>query len=127
MLSLDYDDTIMAASGHQAEAILAPRRKEKYKGKYILAVEGNPPLNEDGMYCIVGGRPFVDKLKEMAADAKAVIAWGACASYGLRTGRQAESHAGGADRQGDHRQADHQGSRLPADRRGHDRRRHLHR
>ncbi|MGP0086464.1 MAG: hydrogenase small subunit [Steroidobacteraceae bacterium] len=81
MLSLDYDDTLMAASGYQAEAALAAVR-EKYKGNYILAVEGNPPLNEDGMYCIVGGRPFVDLLKETAADAKAVIAWGACASYG---------------------------------------------
>jgi hydrogenase small subunit len=81
MLSLDYDETLMAASGYQAEAALAAVR-EKYKGNYILAVEGNPPLNEDGMYCIVGGRPFVDLLKETAADAKAVIAWGACASYG---------------------------------------------
>jgi len=34
------------------------------------------------MYCIVGGKPFVDKLKAVAADAKAVIAWGACASWG---------------------------------------------
>src|SRR5208283_5857033 len=54
MISLDYDDTIMAAAGHQAEAILE-ETKEKYKGKYILAVEGNPPLNEGGMYCIDGG------------------------------------------------------------------------
>ena len=48
MISLDYDDTIMAAAGHQADAILKETR-EKYKGKYVLAVEGNPPLNEDGM------------------------------------------------------------------------------
>jgi hydrogenase small subunit len=81
MLSLDYDDTLMAAAGHQAEAALAEIRK-KYKGNYILAVEGNPPLNEDGMYCIHGGRPFVEVLKETAADAKAIISWGACASWG---------------------------------------------
>ncbi|MCG6205679.1 hydrogenase small subunit [Rhodopseudomonas sp. HC1] len=81
MISLDYDDTLMAAAGHQAEAILEETRK-KYKGQYILAVEGNPPLNEDGMYCIDGGRPFVEKLKEMADDSMAVIAWGACASWG---------------------------------------------
>ena len=59
MISLDYDDTLMAAAGHQADAILQETR-EKYKGGYILAVEGNPPLNEDGMYCIDGGRPFVE-------------------------------------------------------------------
>ena len=81
MISLDYDDTIMAAAGHQAEAILEETR-QKYKGQYILAVEGNPPLNEDGMFCIDGGRPFVEKLKEMADDSMAVIAWGSCASWG---------------------------------------------
>ena len=68
MISLDYDDTIMAAAGHQAEAILE-ETKQKYKGKYILAVEGNPPLNEGGMFCIDGGRPFVEKLKAQIAAA----------------------------------------------------------
>lgn len=81
MLSLDYDDTIMAAAGHQAEAILDETR-DRYRGRYIVAVEGNPPLNEDGMYCIVGGRPFVDQLKEVCSDAMAIISWGSCASWG---------------------------------------------
>jgi hydrogenase small subunit len=81
MVSLDYDDTIMAAAGHQAEAALEDTIS-KHKGNYILAVEGNPPLNEDGMFCVVGGRSFLEQLKECAADAKAVIAWGACASWG---------------------------------------------
>ncbi len=81
MISLDYNDTLMAAAGHQAEAILDEIREE-YKGNYIAAVEGNPPLNEDGMYCISGGRPFVEKLKEVCGDAKAVISWGSCASWG---------------------------------------------
>ncbi|MGL6109387.1 MAG: hydrogenase small subunit, partial [Rubrivivax sp.] len=81
MISLDYDDTIMAAAGHQAEAALEQVMKD-YKGNYILAVEGNPPLGNDGMYCMPGGRPFVDKLKHVAKDAAAVIAWGSCASWG---------------------------------------------
>jgi hydrogenase small subunit len=81
MISLDYDDTIMAAAGHQADAILE-EIITKYKGNYIVAVEGNPPLNEDGMFCIHGGGPFVEKLKRISADAKAIIAWGACASWG---------------------------------------------
>jgi len=81
MISLDYDDTLMAAAGEQAEQILQDIIKE-YPGKYIVAVEGNPPLNEDGMYCIVGGRPFVERLKEVCKDAMAVIAWGSCASWG---------------------------------------------
>jgi hydrogenase small subunit len=81
MISLDYNEVLMAAAGYQAEAALEEARK-KHKGNYILAVEGNPPLDEDGMYCIIGGRPFVEQLKEFAADAKAVIAWGSCASWG---------------------------------------------
>lgn len=81
MISLDYDDTIMAAAGHQAESILDDIVKNN-KNNYILAVEGNPPLNEDGMFCFPGGEPFVDKLKRLSTGAKAVIAWGACASWG---------------------------------------------
>ncbi len=81
MISLDYDDTIMAAAGHQAEAILE-EISTKYKGNYILAVEGNPPLNNDGMYCIVGGKPFVEQLRRYSKDAMAVISWGSCASNG---------------------------------------------
>lgn len=81
MIALDYQDTIMAAAGDQAmecfeEAI------STYKGRYILAVEGNPPLGEEGMYCIDGGRPFMDKLQRGAAGAKAIVAWGTCASWG---------------------------------------------
>ncbi|MBA4707605.1 MULTISPECIES: hydrogenase small subunit [Aquitalea] len=81
LISLDYDDTIMAAAGHQAEAILDDLIKN-HKGNYIVAVEGNPPLNEDGMFCFPGGEPFVEKLKRVSADAKALIAWGSCASWG---------------------------------------------
>lgn len=81
MLSLDYHHTLMAAAGHQATKQLEEITK-KYHGNYILAVEGNPPLNEDGMFCISAGKPFVEELKHVAAGAKAVIAWGACASWG---------------------------------------------
>ena len=77
MISLDYDDTLMAAAGHQAEAIL-DEVMTKYKGNYILAVEGNPPLNQDGMSCIIGGKPFVEQLKRVARDAKAKIGRASC-------------------------------------------------
>ncbi len=80
-ISLDYHMTLSAAAGEQLRAN-AHETIEKYKGNYILAVEGNPPLAEDGMYCIYYGRPFVDVLKEYAKHAKAVIAWGSCASWG---------------------------------------------
>lgn len=81
MISLDYDHMIMAAAGHQAEAILEETRA-RYKGGYVLAVEGNPPLNEGGMFCIDGGKPFVEKLTSMAEESMAIVAWGTCASWG---------------------------------------------
>lgn len=74
MVSLDYDDTIMAAAGEQAEESLH-ETMEKYKGNYILAVEGNVPLNEGGINCIPNGEIFLNKLKTVAAGAKAVIGW----------------------------------------------------
>jgi hydrogenase small subunit len=64
MISLDFDDTIMAAAGDQAIAALEDTIT-KYKGNYILAVEGNPPLNEDGMFCMPRGKPFVEDALEV--------------------------------------------------------------
>lgn len=81
MISLDYDDTIMAAAGHHAEAIL-DEIIEEHKGNYILACEGNPPLNQDGMSCIIGGKPYLEQLKKVAEHSMAIISWGSCASWG---------------------------------------------
>jgi hydrogenase small subunit len=81
MISLDYQHVLMAAAGDAAERALEQSMEEHY-GNYILAVEGNPPLNEDGMFCISAGKPFVEKLRHVAAGASAIISWGACASYG---------------------------------------------
>ena len=81
MISLDYDDTIMAAAGEQAESIIDEIIRD-YRGGYILAVEGNAPLAENGWNCFVGGRPFLSRLQETARHAKAVVAWGTCASFG---------------------------------------------
>ena len=81
MLSLDYDDTLQAAAGFQVEEIRRKIMKE-YKGQYILAVEGNAPTKDGGVYCMVGGESFLNILQETAADAKAIVAWGSCASNG---------------------------------------------
>jgi hydrogenase small subunit len=45
-------------------------------------VEGNAPTKDGGVYCTVGGETFLSILLETAAHAKAVIAWGSCASNG---------------------------------------------
>jgi hydrogenase small subunit len=80
-LSLDYTETLMAASGHQAEACLKDTM-EKYRGQYVLCVEGSVPRGEDGVYCCIGGRSAEQIVEEAAAGAKAVIAWGNCACAG---------------------------------------------
>ena len=80
-ISLDYTLTLMAASGEQAEAA-KHATMEKYKGEYILCVEGSVPMGDDGNYCCIAGKSALETLKEAAAGAKAIIAWGSCASNG---------------------------------------------
>ena len=81
MISLDYDDTLQAAAGEQVEEIRKKVMKD-YKGQYLLAVEGNAPTKDGGVYCTINGQSFLSILQETAADAKAIIAWGSCASHG---------------------------------------------
>lgn len=81
MISLDYDDTLQAAAGEQVEEIRKKIMKD-YKGRYLLAVEGNAPTRDGGVYCTIAGESFLDILKETAEDAKAIVAWGSCASHG---------------------------------------------
>ena len=81
MISLDYDDTLQAAAGYQVEEIRKKLIKE-HPGGYLLAVEGNAPTADGGVYCTVGGDTFLNVLKETAEHAKAIVAWGSCASNG---------------------------------------------
>lgn len=80
-ISLDYSETLMAASGFQAEEAMK-NTMTKYKGEYILCVEGSVPTAADGVYCMIGGKTSMQILEEAAEGAKAVIAWGSCASNG---------------------------------------------
>ena len=84
-ISLDYTETLQAAAGKQAhEALKATMTK--YKGEYLLLCEGSIPTADDGIYCCIGGRSALDIVKEAAAGAKAVVAWGSCASNGCIQG-----------------------------------------
>ena len=84
LISLDYDDTLQAAAGEQVEKIRKDliERAKKGEAKYVLAVEGNAPLKDGGVYCTVGGETFEQVLRETAAHAEFVIAWGSCACNG---------------------------------------------
>ena len=80
-ISLDYTETLMAASGTQAEEALK-NTMTKYKGKYLLCVEGSVPMGADGVYCMIGGKTSLQILEEASEGAAAIIAWGSCASNG---------------------------------------------
>ena len=80
-ISLDYTETLQAAAGKQAEEALHNTMK-KYKGEYLMLVEGSIPTKDDGIYCCIGGRSSLDIFREAAKDAKAIVAWGSCASNG---------------------------------------------
>jgi len=81
VLDLNYTETLMAASGFQAEKCLSDTIA-KNKGKYIVLVEGAVPTKEDGVYCMIGGKTAESILQTVAKDAAAVVAWGSCASNG---------------------------------------------
>jgi hydrogenase small subunit len=78
-ISVRYHETIMAAAGHKSEEVLHATVK---KGGYVLLVEGSIPTAADGRFCMVGGRPFKEIVEECARNAAAIIAVGACATYG---------------------------------------------
>ncbi len=80
-ISLDYTETLMAAAGEQAEAAKHDTMK-KYHGEYILCVEGSIPTKDDGNYCCIAGKTAIEQFEEAASGAKAIIAWGSCASNG---------------------------------------------
>ncbi len=81
VISLDYHETLMAASGAQAEAALRTAVAEN-AGKFVLVVEGSIPTRDDGVYMEMGGKPAIQVLKEVGSQAGAVIAIGSCASWG---------------------------------------------
>ncbi len=83
VLSLEFNETIMAAAGHQAEEHLE-EAMHTFKGKYLCVVEGAIPLAMDGNYGTIGasGETFEDHLKRVAKDSAAVVAVGTCATFG---------------------------------------------
>ena len=94
IISVDYHETIMAASGEAAEKSLADAI-EMNKGKYIAVCEGAIPLatppgpaGEKGAYLTIAGRTGLEIAKEVCGNAGAVLCIGNCASFG---GVQAQS------------------------------------
>ncbi len=80
-ISLDYQETLMAAAGHQAEAALHDAI-ERNKGKFLLIVDGSIATGLGGAYSCIAGRSNLDLIRAVAPDAAAIIALGSCAAYG---------------------------------------------
>lgn len=81
MISLDYHETLCAGAGQQAEAFKAESISKNW-GKYVVVVDGSIPTRDGGVYCMIGGRPILDIVKETADGAAAILAIGSCASWG---------------------------------------------
>jgi len=81
LISLDYHETLMAASGRQAEAALDNAVREN-AGNFILVVEGSIPTGACAGYMKLAGRNAIDVLHEVAAKAALVVAVGSCSSWG---------------------------------------------
>ena len=81
VISLDYHETVMAASGTDAEAALHDAMTQN-KGKYVLVVEGSIPTKDNGIYLKLADRWGIDYLRDVAKDAAAIISIGSCAAWG---------------------------------------------
>jgi len=79
VLSVDYHETIMAASGNLAEEAKAATIAA---GGYLLVIEGSIPTAENGIYCCIGGKTATQLLDEALTNAVAVVAVGNCATFG---------------------------------------------
>jgi len=78
VISLEYQETIMAAAGEMAEKALHVATKKPY----LCVVEGAIPVKDGGVYGMVGGHTMLDICKKVIPGALATIAYGTCATYG---------------------------------------------
>jgi hydrogenase small subunit len=81
IISLDYHETVMAASGKDAELAMENAMKAN-EGKFVLIVEGSLPTADEGKYLKLAGKWGTDYLKDIADRAGAIINIGSCSSWG---------------------------------------------
>ena len=105
VLSVDYHETLMTASGADAE-LARTSAAERYPDGYLAVIEGSVPKADGGSSCLVGGRPFADVAREVCDGAIATIALGTCAFDGGAPG------AGGGSTDADGIRSVAGGSRL---------------
>lgn len=82
-ISLEYHETVMSASGWQAEQNLE-HAIAKHKGKYALMVEGGIPMGATENYLTIGalGKTGRQIAEEACNNAAVILAIGTCSSFG---------------------------------------------
>jgi len=82
-ISLEYHETLMAASGYQAEQNLE-KAIHDFAGKFICVIEGALPRGLNGKYLTLGpkGKTGIEVAKEVTSKAAAVICIGSCSAFG---------------------------------------------
>src|SRR5512136_770324 len=77
-ISLEYHETLMAASGYQAEQNLE-KAIHDFAGKFICVIEGALPRGLNGKYLTLGpkGKTGIEVAKEVSSKAAAVVCIGA--------------------------------------------------
>jgi hydrogenase small subunit len=78
LVSLDYNELLMAAAGTSADAALTSANQSDH----ILVVNGSIPMADNGIYTTIAGRTAEQILRESAQHATAIFAVGACAHWG---------------------------------------------
>ena len=81
VISLDYHETVMAASGHDAELALNDAMDQN-DGKFVLVVEGSIPTKDNGIYLKLANKWGTDYLRDIAGRAGAIVSIGSCSSWG---------------------------------------------
>ncbi|TIC80208.1 hydrogenase small subunit [Nocardioides sp. GY 10127] len=77
LLSVDYLELLMAASGDAANKAL----EDANASDHVLVVNGSVPT-KNGAFCVIGGESAETVLRKSAENATAVLAVGACAVWG---------------------------------------------
>ncbi|HEY4752195.1 MAG TPA: hydrogenase small subunit, partial [Candidatus Limnocylindrales bacterium] len=80
-LSVQYHDAFLGVAGADAQLALTSAM-DVYPNGYLAVVEGSIPDGASGAYCLIGGRPAADVIREVCAGALATIAVGSCACDG---------------------------------------------
>lgn len=94
LLSVNYNELVMAAAGDAANAVLDQTNEDPH----ILVVNGSIPTKDNGIYCVIGGKSAEQVLRESAKNASAVLAVGACAVFGsVQSSRPNPTGAVGVD------------------------------